>query len=75
MEFEMNPAAYAPQYGGYCAYAVSRGTVASSSPEAFVVRDGKLYLNHNREVMALWETDVAGNIARADSQWPSVIGR
>ena len=75
MEFEMNPAAYAPQYGGYCAYAVSRGTVASSSPEVFVVRDGKLYLNHNREVMALWETDVAGNIARADSRWPSVIGR
>jgi len=75
MKFEMNPAAYAPQYGGYCAYTASKGAIASSMPEAFAVREGKLYLTHNMEMLALWNEDPEGNIARADRNWPVVIGQ
>ncbi|MCV2868998.1 YHS domain protein [Defluviimonas sp. WL0002] len=75
MEFEMNPAAFAPQYGGYCAYAVSKGGIASSMPWAFMVLDGKLYLNRSLEALSLWREDLEANIAHADSHWPAVIGR
>ncbi len=74
MEFEMNPAAYAPQYGGYCAYSASKGAISSSMPEAFALHGGKLYLTENMEMLALWSEDPEGNIARADRNWPSVIG-
>ncbi|MCT8328070.1 YHS domain-containing (seleno)protein [Albidovulum sediminis] len=75
MEFEMNPAAYAPQYGGYCAFSASKGSIAAPMPEAFAVRDGKLYLTHNMEMLALWNEDPEGNIALADRNWPAVIGQ
>ncbi|QBF32499.1 YHS domain-containing (seleno)protein [Thalassococcus sp. S3] len=71
--FEANPKAYAPQYGGYCAYAVSRGYTAKTEPDAWRIVDGKLYLNFNTRVRALWERDVPGNIAKANAHWPSVL--
>ena len=48
--FQAEPERYAPQYGGYCAYAVSKGRTASIDPEAWRVVDGKLYLNYSRGV-------------------------
>lgn len=71
--FEMNPAAYAPQYGGYCAYEMSKGAVASTAPEAFTVTDGRLYLTHSMEFRAIWRQDIAGNVALADSHWPAAL--
>ncbi len=71
--FAADPVAYAPQYGGYCAYAVSRGATASTSPNAWTVYEGKLYLNFNRTVRALWSRDVPGNVAAADANWPKVL--
>ncbi len=71
--FEMNPKAYAPQFGGYCAYAVSRGYTATVQPEAWKIVDGKLYLNHSLSVRRLWERDVPGNITKATANWPAVI--
>ncbi len=71
--FEMNPAAYAPQYGGYCAYAMSKGSIASTAPDAFTVKDGRLYLNFSTEVRAIWSEDITGNVARADAFWPAVL--
>lgn len=73
--FEADPAAYAPQYGGYCAYAVSLGGTATTSPDAWRVVDGKLYLNLNKTVQGIWSEDVPGNIAKADANWPEVLGR
>lgn len=72
--FEMNPSAYAPRYGGYCAYAMSKGAVASTVPEAFTIHGGRLYLNYSTEVRAIWSEDIPGNIARADQNWPSALG-
>ena len=71
--FEADPRAYAPQYGGYCAYAMSRGHVATGEPLAWKIVDGKLYLTHNRRVFAIWAGDVPGNLRLSDANWPTVL--
>ncbi len=72
--FQAEPAKYAPQYGGYCAYAVSQGHTAKAEPDAWTIHDGKLYLNYDRNVQAKWEKDIPGYIAKADANWPGVLG-
>jgi hypothetical protein len=73
--FEADPRAFAPQFGGYCAYAMSKGRVASTDPMAFAIRDGKLYLIHNSEMRVLWMRDVADNIVLAKQNWPDAVLR
>ena len=70
--FQADPERYAPQYGGYCAYAVSKGHTASIDPEAWKIVDGKLYLNYSKGVQKKWEQDVPGNIVKADKNWPDL---
>ncbi|MGR3468911.1 MAG: YHS domain-containing (seleno)protein [Shimia sp.] len=72
--FTADPARYAPQYGGYCAYAVSQGYTAPTVPEAWSIVDDKLYLNFSRSVRVLWNTQRAKNIRQGDANWPSVLG-
>ncbi len=72
--FEAAPEKYAPQYGGYCAYAVSRGYTASIDPEAWTIVEGKLYLNYSKSVRESWSQDIPGNIRKADANWPAVLG-
>ncbi len=71
--FRKDPAAYAPQYGGYCAWAVSQGYTASTDPTAWRIVDGKLYLNYSHSVQRRWEQDIAGNIVKGDGNWPKVL--
>lgn len=71
--FAANPEKYAPQYGGYCAWAVSQGYTASTDPEAWKIVDEKLYLNYNKSVQANWEKDIPGHIASGDANWPKVL--
>lgn len=71
--FAADPEAYAPQYGGYCAYAVSEGYTASTTPKAWKIVDGKLYLNYSRRVQRRWERDIPERIISADANWPSVL--
>ena len=71
--FLADPEKYAPQYGGYCAWAVSQGQTAPIEPEQWSIVDGKLYLNYNADVQAKWKADVPGFIARADENWPKVL--
>jgi YHS domain-containing protein len=73
--FEMDPHSYAPQYGGYCAYAVAQGQTAPSDPEIFTIRDGKLYLNNNAQVRDVWSGDADANISAADQNWPGILNR
>ncbi len=68
--FTLKPEAYAPQYGGYCAYAMSRGLIADISPTAWAVVGGKLYLNNNGFAHQLWNTDRTENIVAANQNWP-----
>jgi YHS domain-containing protein len=71
--FEADPAKYAPQYGGYCAYAVSKGATAKGEPEVWSVVDGKLYLNFSKDIQAKWKADIPGHIAAANANWPKVL--
>ncbi|MEM9582781.1 MAG: YHS domain-containing (seleno)protein [Pseudomonadota bacterium] len=72
--FAADPESYAPQYGGFCAYAVSKGSTASTTPEAWKIVDGKLYLNYSRRIQRRWERDIPGYITAADKNWPGVLG-
>jgi YHS domain-containing protein len=71
--FKVEPAKYAPQYGGYCAWAVASGYTAKGDPEAWTVTNGKLYLNYNKTVRKTWEQDIPGNVAKGDANWPKVL--
>ena len=72
--FDADPEKFAPQYGGYCAYAVSKGATAPTDPNAWTVYDDKLYLNFSTDVRSIWQEDKPGNIAKADANWPGVLG-
>ncbi|MEJ2626569.1 MAG: YHS domain-containing (seleno)protein [Pseudolabrys sp.] len=71
--FGANPEKYAPQYGGYRAYAVSQGGVAKGDPKVWAIVGGKLYLNLSPTVQKLWTKDEAGYIKAADKNWPGVL--
>ncbi len=71
--FEASPDAYAPQYGGYCAWAVSQNYTARGNPKNWTIVDGKLYLNYSDKIQARWEKDRAGFIALANQNWPGVL--
>lgn len=68
-----NPEAYAPQFGGYCAYAASKGKIAPTIPDAWTIYEGKLYLNANLRARELWSEDIPGNIAKANANWPAIL--
>ncbi|WP_323766719.1 YHS domain-containing (seleno)protein [Marinovum sp.] len=67
-------ARYAPRFGGYCAFAASRGYLAPTVPEAWTVHEGRLYLNANLRARELWLQDVPGNIAKGEANWPGILG-
>jgi len=71
--FAADPEAYAPQFGGYCAYAVAQDHVAKADPEVWRIVDGKLYLNLGPGVQSQWEKDIPGFIARANGNWPGAL--
>ena len=73
LAFLENPEAYAPQYGGYCAYAVGNGYTASADPEAWSITDGKLYVNFNKSVRGLWNLRRSHYIRQGDKNWPKVL--
>lgn len=71
--FDADPDAYAPKYGGYCAYAVSKGYTASTDPDAWTIHENRLYLNYSKTVRLLWSRDIPGNVALGDANWPKVL--
>ena len=71
--FAEDPEAYAPQFGGYCAWAVSEGYTASTVPEAWEIVDGKIYLNYSRRIHRRWSRDIPGHIAAGNANWPDVL--
>ncbi|MBL4806256.1 MAG: YHS domain-containing protein [Rhodobacteraceae bacterium] len=73
-DFADHPEHYAPQFGGYCAFAASKGAIAPTVPEAWTVYNYRLYLNANLRARELWLLDVPGNIALAEGFWPEILG-
>ena len=70
--FAADPGKYAPQYGGFCAWAVSQGYTAKIDPDAWHIENGKLYLNYSKSVQSRWAKDIPGNVAKADANWPNI---
>jgi len=72
--FVAEPERYAPQYGGWCAFALSEGEFASDTDprEGYTVVDGRLYLNWSRRVKMRWEPDAAERIPVSDVNWPAI---
>lgn len=72
-KFIADPAKFAPQYGGYCAWALARGKLAKGSPDHWSVVDGKLYLNFNGKIKKRWVAGQANFITSADVKWPDIL--
>ena len=71
--FKANPEKYAPQYGGYCAYAMSDGRLVGIDEDAFTIHEGKLYLNYSKSVMKEWRSNMAQFIKEADALYPTKV--
>ncbi len=71
--FLANPEAYAPAYGGYCAWAMAQGYTAKGDPEVWRIVDGVLYLNFDRSVQEMWEEDIPGFIEQANANYPAIV--
>lgn len=73
--FVASPEKYAPQYGGYCAFAAAQNELAPGNPRVWKIVDGKLYLNLNASMHAKWEQEQAALIKSADANWPAVLAK
>jgi YHS domain-containing protein len=74
-KFLSNPEQYAPQYGGYCAWAVAQGYTASGDPLRWKIVDNKLFLNYDADVQKKWEKNIPEFIKAGDKNWPTVLGK
>ena len=71
--FTVNPDKYLPQYGGFCAFAVSRDALAPVDISTWQIRNGKLYLNFDNDILKKFNADIDGNVAKADANWPGLV--
>jgi YHS domain-containing protein len=70
--FLADPAAFAPQYDGHCAYGVAKGGKVPGNPLLWRIVDGKLYLNITQNVVGFWEADIPGNLQLSEVNWPGI---
>src|SRR5215475_3926604 len=71
--FDANPAKYEPQFGGFCAYAVSEGHTAPVKIEAFMIVNGRLLMQYDLDIKKTFEKDPQGRLAKADKNWPGIV--
>jgi YHS domain-containing protein len=67
--FADHPEQYAPQYDGYCAWAMTEARKAQTDPEIWKIVNGKLYLQCSQASYEKWSRDIPGNIRKADINW------
>lgn len=67
--FIENPEAYAPQYAGHCAFAMSEHRTVRADPTVFQVQDGKLFLFENRMKLDMWKNNSLKFRIVADKRW------
>ena len=67
---------YAPQYGGYCAYAMAQGSIAKSDARAWSIIDERLYLNLSKDIRKIWKKKAKRLfIKKADKAWTRLINQ
>ncbi len=71
--FTQNPDKYAPQYGGFCAFGVALDALFPVDISTWQVRNGKLYLNLNHDILSKFNADFDGNVAKASKNWPGLV--
>jgi YHS domain-containing protein len=72
-QFEKEPGKYAPSFGGFCVFAVSRGTTAATNVAAFQIINGHLVLQNNKDVLKRWLEDPKGNFEKAEANWRQIV--
>jgi YHS domain-containing protein len=71
--FNADPEKYVPQFGGFCAYGVGLGKLFPVDINTWQVRDSRLYLNLNPDILKKFNEDLTGNVAKADKNWPALV--
>lgn len=71
--FKANPEKYAPQFGGWCAYAVAKDGFAAIEPDQFTIVDEKLYLNYNKRVNKKWHKKRDYYIEKGNNHWTELL--
>lgn len=74
-KFLADPAKYAPQFDGHCAYGVAQGGKVPGNPNLWRIVDGKLFLNITPNVVGFWEEDIKGHISSAGTKWTELEGQ
>lgn len=67
--FKENPKKYAPQFGGYCSFAVSNGFTSNIDPTAWTIIDNKLYFFSDQTYKEKWMTNQNENLKKCIKQW------
>jgi YHS domain-containing protein len=73
--FDAEPAKYVPAYGGYCAYGVANGHAVPVKIETWQIFEDKLILNYDLDVKSKFDKDKAGNLRKADANWPGIVDK
>jgi YHS domain-containing protein len=67
--FESAPDDFLPTFGGYCAFAVSKGFTADVDPTVVYVKDDKVLLFHDESVKQDFIAEEAENLEAASVNW------
>jgi len=72
--FLIAPENYIPEFGGYCAFAVSKGFTADIDPEAWTIINEKLYFFADKNVKADWLAAIdVGSLSLSHSNWQAAL--
>ena len=73
--FDANPAKYEPQFGGFCAFGVSKGKTVPVKIEAFQIVNGRLLMQYDLDIKKEFNKDTQGNLQKADQNWPGIVAK
>ena len=71
--FKKDSVKYAPQYGGYCAMAVSMGQLEDADPKMFTIHNDKLLVQRNEKAHQMFLSNPDLLHKKADQQWPALV--
>ncbi|MBD1575759.1 YHS domain-containing protein [Vibrio sp. S11_S32] len=72
--FKTQPEKYAPQYGGYCAWALGAdNSLAPGSPLQWTIYNKKLYINYDKNIQDKFLVNMEDLIESADQRWPKIL--
>lgn len=71
--FDADPSKYEPQFGGFCAYGVSRGYTVPIKIEAFQIVNDRLLMQYDFGAQKSFNKDPQANLRKADENWPKLV--